>query len=850
MNDEIAATLAAMSSAQVDLSTSAPQKKKYRIGGQCRFCGGKLKNEKATAHRSCRDAAKEKSAKSKKNIKVWKVLPRTSDSTSNRIWCPDVESPSFAVRLNTQLRHKKINSHPQIELVRRDCLKTLRGTLEKLCQGANAVKRDIIGRVKSKSSFQAFEMWHACRLLHDHEVERGDSLVPSGAEDVVAMRRLQRQLRAGGMSFAHSRRVQPELNKASKRVAQVFRRRRDQCKPGSAQHVQIKTVPASATVTLQYKTTRLEMNYEHFKKLEDLYTNGNDSTFSKDVFCLLQRYSSLIGFYTQGAGFQAAMHGDCFDVLRRHLDCRFECFASPLNARYRHYCSAFPDTDVSFGSCGSFFDLSPDKLFKGMDDDDDDGISFEANPPFVPEIITKMALHIEHLLRNLEKKTLSFVVIIPTWEDCRGHQLLAESKFLRARVTLDQKSHGYCEGAQHIRSVSSFRVATQATSIFFVQNEKGAKKWPITDGLLSSNIDLPTMMNSIVSECCWGPPPPAQDIVSSLNLEEKLKLAKEWSSLPNISLQTEKPPESPVGSMTYGEYLEFGICLPKKNRHFFKNNFTESNHAGAKFRENYEELMAIMKAKERPPLPHSTDSPYHFILPSFFNLVTTLHQNGRDFGIVFRTFGIDLEEVCFEFNRFCEGKHPLSKGILLDGSDGGIDRRVSLPYGTGHWSRTKPFDVKGKHDDGISLTLVDEESKFVRNVKGAKQCLQSIEKYVFGNSGARTLALQDDWPYWARNGEADNSGKILLVRNPLTDLHEATDGIHHIFFDDNIERSRSHIVDARDFLSGEALKFENTKGIWLVKAEPLHAIGNESYFVEEVEKCERKLDEYIKKVRE
>eukprot|EP00944_MAST-04C_sp_MAST-4C-sp1_P015168 g15168.t1 len=151
-----------------------------------------------------------------------------------------------------------------------------------------------------------------------------------------------------------------------------------------------------------------------------------------------------------------------------------------------------------------------------------------------------------------------------------------------------------------------------------------------------------------------------------------------------------------------------------------------------------------MKAKERPPLPHSTDSPYHFILPSFFNLVTTLHQNGRDFGIVFRTFGIDLEEVCFEFNRFCEGKHPLSKGILLDGSDGGIDRRVSLPYGTGHWSRTKPFDVKGKHDDGISLTLVDEESKFVRNVKGAKQCLQSIENVHKDTSSTKWL-LSGSW---------------------------------------------------------------------------------------------------------
>lgn len=28
-----------------------------------------------------------------------------------------------------------------------------------------------------------------------------------------------------------------------------------------------------------------------------------------------------------------ALNEDCFDVLLRYFDCRFECFASPLNSR-------------------------------------------------------------------------------------------------------------------------------------------------------------------------------------------------------------------------------------------------------------------------------------------------------------------------------------------------------------------------------------------------------------------------------------------------------------------------------------------------------------------------------------
>ena len=54
-----------------------------------------------------------------------------------------------------------------------------------------------------------------------------------------------------------------------------------------------------------------------------------------------------------------------------------ECFASPLNSRYARFCSAFPDTDAAFGSRGSFFHFRPTHG------------SFQANPPFVPEVISR-----------------------------------------------------------------------------------------------------------------------------------------------------------------------------------------------------------------------------------------------------------------------------------------------------------------------------------------------------------------------------------------------------------------------------------------------------------------------------
>ena len=81
---------------------------------------------------------------------------------------------------------------------------------------------------------------------------------------------------------------------------------------------------------------------------------GDDASFHRAVLRLLLRYDAL------GArGSQCALSDGVFRVLRQRLGVGFECFASPLNCRFAHYCSAFSDTDAPFGAFGSFFDLSP-----------------------------------------------------------------------------------------------------------------------------------------------------------------------------------------------------------------------------------------------------------------------------------------------------------------------------------------------------------------------------------------------------------------------------------------------------------------------------------------------------------
>lgn len=51
---------------------------------------------------------------------------------------------------------------------------------------------------------------------------------------------------------------------------------------------------------------------------------------------------------------------------------------------------------------------------------------------------------------------------------------------------------------------------------------------------------------------------------------------------------------------------------------------------------------------------------YHWILPSFFQLLRDLVREGRDFAILFRTFGTDLPRVLRTVQRALkDGAHPL-----------------------------------------------------------------------------------------------------------------------------------------------------------------------------------------------
>jgi hypothetical protein len=60
-----------------------------------------------------------------------------------------------------------------------------------------------------------------------------------------------------------------------------------------------------------------------------------------------------------------------------------------------------------------------------------------------------------------------------------------------------------------------------------------------------------------------------------------------------------------------------------------------------------------------------------------------------------------------------------------------------------------------------------------------------------------------------------------------------------VFFDDNIERDRAHIVDVRDCHTYAPVPFAQAAGRFLRRVEPFQAIMDREYFVREVQEVLR-----------
>ena len=117
---------------------------------------------------------------------------------------------------------------------------------------------------------------------------------------------------------------------------------------------------------------------------------------------------------------------------------------------------------------------------------------------------------------------------------------------------------------------------------------------------------------------------------------------------------------------------------------------------------------ARLKAERKMNATLFNEGRYHLI-PSFFRLLMYMKKQKREFAVVFRSYGKQLDNVVYEYNKLCSGEHPCFSGrnggslVKFDGSKHSKDFRIVDPAQTISIYRTgeainEVIQVNGKHE--------------------------------------------------------------------------------------------------------------------------------------------------------
>lgn len=240
------------------------------------------------------------------------------------------------------------------------------------------------------------------------------------------------------------------------------------------------------------------------------------------------------------------------------------------------------------------------------------------------------------------------------------------------------------------------------------------------------------------------------------------------------------------------------------------------------------------------------ENDFIFLFPSLFRTMIELKSQNRIFTIIFRTFGLDFNEVSKEFNDFCEGKHPLFKNskINFDGENGSKDYRIkeknigiiyrfdedinNIYLVLGCLRRN--FEIKTP--DGLISFYNDRIKKGEVNIiKGGKEIFEFINKNSTEGK-INSLCINDHYDTWYRFDKKSTCGKPMLIDPNNKDIEV-------FFFDDHITLNDENIVDCRDINTGKSIEDKTIKDKYLIRVDTLKAAEDENYFLDLIKRAEK-----------
>ena len=155
---------------------------------------------------------------------------------------------------------------------------------------------------------------------------------------------------------------------------------------------------------IKYKNYYKTINSTRYFNLIKNY----DKPFPFDILRVLLRYAI---FDTSSQQWSIGMN--LYEEISDLFDISFEMFASPLNFNMNRFCSLFIDTDKIFGSFGTFYNMTCEKLLN----QNIKGVFY--NPPYCPILMTHTTKLCINLLAEMEHNKVNFNIIsfLPNWAD-------------------------------------------------------------------------------------------------------------------------------------------------------------------------------------------------------------------------------------------------------------------------------------------------------------------------------------------------------------------------------------------------------------------------------------------------
>ena len=168
---------------------------------------------------------------------------------------------------------------------------------------------------------------------------------------------------------------------------------------------------------IKYKKYTKTLSFNRYSKL----INNYNRPFPYDIILMLLR-NSLFDSSNQ----QWSIGINLYDNISILFDISFEMFASPLNFNMNMFCSLFLDTDKTFGSFGSFYNLTYDKLLN----QNIKGVFY--NPPYLPILMKNTSKICLKLLSKMDETNIDFTIVsfLPNWSDAIYIKEFIQSPYL------------------------------------------------------------------------------------------------------------------------------------------------------------------------------------------------------------------------------------------------------------------------------------------------------------------------------------------------------------------------------------------------------------------------------------